>query len=568
MYDLSIVIPSRNEVFLSKTIEHILENIEGNTEIIAVLDGCWADPPIKDDKRVTLIHHAESIGQRAASNEAVRLSQAKYIMKIDAHCAVDKGFDVKMMKAMKDNYTMAPVMRNLHAFDWVCEDGHRRYQGPSGPCATCQKPTKMEIMWIAKRNPQSTSYCFDPTPHFQYFTEYRNRAVRDGVLTESMSLQGSCFMLTRDKYLELNICDEEFGSWGSQGIEVAVKTWLSGGRVVINHDTYYAHMFRTQGGDFGFPYHLSGRQVEKAKKIARDIFFENKWEKQVHPLSWLVEKFWPVPGWSEEDLKKLKESGSKFLNVSMPTLDLNKEMPSDAISTSEPTKGVIYYTDNQCDEVIAEVSRKQLKKAINGLPLVSVSLKPIDFGTNYVLNAERSVLTMFRQILMALEKSTADIIFHCEHDVLYHPSHFDFTPSRKDMFYYNDNKWKVDASSGQALFYHCAQVSGLCGYRELLLTHYRDMVARVEKEGYNHGWGYEPGTHTKQFELWNSSTPNIDIRHNSNLTRNRWNQEQFRNKNSCLGWTMADEVSGWGVTKGRMKEFLEKVGEINEKVYT
>ena len=39
MSDLSILIPARNEMFLAKTIENILANIEGNTEVIAVLLG-------------------------------------------------------------------------------------------------------------------------------------------------------------------------------------------------------------------------------------------------------------------------------------------------------------------------------------------------------------------------------------------------------------------------------------------------------------------------------------------------------------------------------------------------
>jgi hypothetical protein len=112
-------------------------------------------------------------------------------------------------------------------------------------------------------------------------------------------------MLTRDKYWELNICDEEFGSWGSQGIEVACKTWLSGGRVICNHKTWYAHMFRTQK-DFSFPYAQSGSKVQSAKKYAKDLFFNNKFDKAIHPLSWLVEKFWPVPGWDDKALKELK----------------------------------------------------------------------------------------------------------------------------------------------------------------------------------------------------------------------------------------------------------------------
>jgi hypothetical protein len=64
-------------------------------------------------------------------------------------------------------------------------------------------------------------------------------------------------------------------------------------------------MFRTQGGDFGFPYPLGGRDVQKTKDNVRDLFFNNKWEKQIHPLSWLIEKFMPVKGWTQEDLNKL-----------------------------------------------------------------------------------------------------------------------------------------------------------------------------------------------------------------------------------------------------------------------
>jgi hypothetical protein len=113
-------------------------------------------------------------------------------------------------------------------------------------------------------------------------------------------------MLKRERYFALNICDEAIGSWGSQGIEVAVKSWLSGGKVMVNHKTYYAHMFRTQGGDFGFPYPLSGSDVQKAKSLVRDMYFRNKFDGQILPISWLIRKFMPVPGWTEEAIKALE----------------------------------------------------------------------------------------------------------------------------------------------------------------------------------------------------------------------------------------------------------------------
>ena len=325
--DLSILIPSRSEMFLARTIEDILANIEADTEVIVVLDGQWAEPPIPYHERVSLIYVPEAIGQRAAANLACKLSKAKYIMKVDAHCSFDKGFDRKMLEAFKetgDNVTMVPTMRNLWAFDWKCmKCGKKWYQGPTptkcaennfkGTGQPCDgKDFKRKIMWVGKSNPQSNSYCFDSEPHFQYFNEYTKRpeykeTLEKTGLTETMSLQGSCFMCTREKYLELNLCDETLGSWGNQGIEVAAKSWLSGGRVLVNHKTWYAHMFRTQGGDFGFPYPQSGNEVARCKQKVKDLFFNGQWDKVIHPLSWLLEKFWPVKGWTQEDLDKLKK---------------------------------------------------------------------------------------------------------------------------------------------------------------------------------------------------------------------------------------------------------------------
>jgi hypothetical protein len=538
MPDLSILIPARNETFLQRTVDDILMNIEGDTEIIVALDGYTPEPPIHDHPRVTVLYFPESIGQRAATNAAARKSRAKYVAKCDAHCAFDKGFDVKLMADMQDDWTVVPTMRNLHIFDWVCPNGHRRYQGPSGPCRECSEPTVMDVVWIAKRRPQSTAYCFDPTPHFQYHKGFSRRPEGRGDLTETMSLQGSFFMMARAKYHELNVCDESFGSWGSQGIEVACKTWLSGGRVLCNQKTWYAHCFRTQGGDFGFPYSLSGQQVERAKEKAKELFFDGKWDKAIRPLSWLVDKFSPVPGWN-------------------PT------------PVQEPTKGVVYYTDNTLDETLMLACQRQLKAGCNGHQIISVSLKPIPFGQNLIFPGQRGVLTMFRQILAGLEASTADVVFLCESDVLYHPSHFQFTPPQKDTFYYNTNVWKVRASDGHCLRTDdCQQVSGLCAYRDLLLQHYRLRVARIEAEGkWDRCIGFEPGTHRFPrgidgygAESWESEGPNIDIRHDHNLTPSRWSPDQFRNGRYTRGWTEADWVPGWGTTGGRFHEFLREIG--------
>lgn len=353
--DLSILIPARNEMFLAKTIEDILANIEADTEVIVVLDGTKADPPVPESERVNIIYLTKNIGQRAATNLACKLSRAKYVMKVDAHCSFDKGFDRKMLDTFRktgDNVTMVPIMRNLWAFDWKCYHcGWKKYQGPTPvKCDSCGRSDKIrrKMIWIGKHNPQSTSYCFDSTPHFQYFEDWKHRPQyekdkKEKGITETMSVQGSCFMITRDKYWQLEICDERFGSWGSQGIEVAAKTWLSGGQVLVNHNTWYAHMFRTQGGDFGFPYPIAHSDQKKAQTFARDLFFNNNWSQQIKPLSWLVEKFWPVKGWTDEDLKNLKANTFQFTGKGEKIKSEEVEpVASETAQELFPKTGIIY----------------------------------------------------------------------------------------------------------------------------------------------------------------------------------------------------------------------------------
>jgi len=214
------------------------------------------------------------------------------------------------------------------------------------------------------------------------------------------------------------------------------------------------------------------------------------------------------------------------------------------------SKGIVYYTDSQLDDKYAIPVRKQLLKI--DLPIVSVSLKPLDFGTNITICKERGYMTMFEQILAGLRLSQSEIIFFAEHDILYHRSHFDFYPVQERTFYYNQNVWKVRASDGHALHYLCSQTSGLCAYRDLLIDHYEKRIAYIEEHGYSNNIGFEPGTHDRVTELngisevWMSDCPNIDIRHDGNLTKSRWNKEQFRNQKFTKGWIEDEYIPCWG----------------------
>ncbi|MCX6704106.1 MAG: glycosyltransferase, partial [Candidatus Woesebacteria bacterium] len=94
MPNVSIIIPSRNETYLLKTIESVLSAAKGEIEVIAVLDGYWVDAPIESPK-VTYVHIGSSKGMRNAINSGVAMARGKYILKCDAHCMFAPGFDVE-----------------------------------------------------------------------------------------------------------------------------------------------------------------------------------------------------------------------------------------------------------------------------------------------------------------------------------------------------------------------------------------------------------------------------------------------------------------------------------------
>lgn len=238
------------------------------------------------------------------------------------------------------------------------------------------------------------------------------------------------------------------------------------------------------------------------------------------------------------------------------------------LKMSKFTKGIVYYTNNTVDEKIFLTCQAQLKRCMEvwKFPIISVSQKPIDFGKNFVMNLESSILSMYKQIIKGVEECKTDIIFFAEHDVLYHPSHFDFTPEREDHFYYNRNEWHVDSATGKTVFYLHNNTTELSAFRKPLLAHIKRAVEVIETEGFRTSYGVSPPRGIPPEErkgkyagTYMSKVPNIDIRHPNTLSRPRMTIAEFRSERSRRGWTESDGVPGWGKTLGRFDEFLSSL---------
>lgn len=762
-YHLSVLIPARNEYYLDidllhETVVNVLVNTSKRTQVIAVLDGytdSWPKQPLPVNDRLTIIHHRQSIGQRAATNEAARVATGEYLMKLDAHCALDEKFDEKLLATFEPHWTVVPAQYNLLAFSWRCSAcGNLHDQGPQpNRCEKCKgRRWQQQKLWIprdgregsdgkgGRRNSLTHSWRFDSNLDFQYFGAYaadQHHAKKHKVLFrpeaqlpihDTMSLLGACWAMTRKRYFEIEPCDESFGSWGDMGTEISCKTWLSGGELKCNTTTWFAHFFRV--GGLGFPYEGGGRK-ERAKSRGKELWLKNLWPKQVYPLSWLVEKFNPLPDWHVHGnpvLAQINATGSKFQsNVPFTTSDLitdgalahpltadksrsredmtiqtmglspvnsggsvsslevntvgdqveidgitassisaemvqggnipttasrqganqpsvnnpvNQGLTSavsgptvatviqsarpipasvsdldfreksdnllgvesdgeillsshDSVSetglgsgleprtqrdsgpltlTRKPRIGCLYYTCNSHDKTLELACRNNLKQATNGHEIGVVALQRTDFGDwSIVIDQPKGPLTMHQQVLAGLERSTADYVFFCENDVLYHPSHFEFVPPQDDVYYYNTNVWRVRYSDGFAVKTNdCKQLSGLCAGRQLLLEHYRKRVERITREGFTRKNGYEPGTRglpsgydDLPSESWQSSLPNLDIKsHGENVTKGQWSPDDFRNKKYTEGWQESTgRIEPWPLFYGRLQEWLRELAD-------
>jgi len=224
-------------------------------------------------------------------------------------------------------------------------------------------------------------------------------------------------------------------------------------------------------------------------------------------------------------------------------------------------KSIIFYSDNKIGEPIKSVVENLILES--DLPIVSTSLKPLDFGTNIVVDGKRGYPTYVKQIRTALENSTSDFVFFCEHDVLYPKSHFDFTPPTNDIFYYNRNVWKWKFGSETAVTYdRMLPLSCMCANRELALEHYimREKAVLERIDEFNskepslaRRWGYEPGTKKKRrggltdddFDTWVSEHPVIDIRHEGTFSPDKCTLESFKHLPINWGEIPIEDIDGW-----------------------
>jgi len=106
---------------------------------------------------------------------------------------------------------------------------------------------------------------------------------------------------------------------------------------------------------------------------------------------------------------------------------------------------LLYYTANKIPETFGQNVRNHLVSLFpEGIPIISVSHKPIDFGKNiHVEGFEYSIYNIYKQILIGAKEATTKYVACCEDDALYPREHFEYRP-KDDEFAYNINRYLVN----------------------------------------------------------------------------------------------------------------------------
>jgi glycosyltransferase involved in cell wall biosynthesis len=305
MIDVSVVIPSRSDQYLQKTVDDLLAKAESSIEVIVVLDGIWS--PVRDDPRVIVIHHGEvhgNLGMRASINAGMSIARGKYVMKIDEQCAVDQGFDVKLATDCGDDWVVIPRRYRLEPESWtLIEDGRR----------------PIDYMYLAY--PYERPY--DKTCGL-HGAEDKGRfdERKDVLIDDTMAWQGSCYFMHKSYWDKLihPLDDVNYGGFTHEAQEIGNKVWLSGGRLAVNKKTWYAHWHKGKSGKgYGFSNeqyrrHMAG--TERGRLYCIDYWLHTK--DYLHDFEWLLNKFWRVPTWTDNwkqqiEIDKLKDYSTTYM---------------------------------------------------------------------------------------------------------------------------------------------------------------------------------------------------------------------------------------------------------------
>lgn len=222
----SVIIAACNEgENLADTVGCILENTEGEFEVIVVDDGSadGCGQRVRDlfgaDKRVS-VSRTQGLGVACARNVGAQAATGEVLVFLDGHCYLPPGWLDLLRLPLEDPSVglVGPSFASL-----LHQDEARGF-------GVTWQDASLEMRWLAQMD--ANPY---PIP----------------------LLPGGCDVLRRRDFERLGGYDSGMTRWGSEGQELSLRAWLMGHQVVVQPQVVVYHLFRNK-----HPY-----QVDMAKVL-------------------------------------------------------------------------------------------------------------------------------------------------------------------------------------------------------------------------------------------------------------------------------------------------------------
>ena len=222
----------------------------------------------------------------------------------------------------------------------------------------------------------------------------------------------------------------------------------------------------------------------------------------------------------------------------------------------------IFITSNAVPDAWADYHKQVLLEALDGIPIITVSRKPMDLGINILDTDEPGTANYYRQFLRGAELATTDFVAVIEDDTLYSREHFRSFRPPLNSFGYNLNRWSI-ATWGKPIYSRKERGVGAAGiYPRLeLIESFREKVNALPKTG---GFDVkvpcgEPGTGgEKDLKI----TRRTSVTFYSKIPIIQFNHDYFTNADSSPEGVERRHHKGFGIVKAYDIPFWGKASNL------
>ena len=208
---VSIIIPTLNEGDnLRKTIESLQATTNDDYEIIVVDNGSTDGSSDfieteSADSRIRLFK-TEQLGVANSRNFGAKKAEGEYIFFIDAHVLFQKGW-IEPLVEILNNPEIGLVVPAVSAW------GNSKSKGFG--MRWCN--TRLDVIWLSQRS---------------------------NIPYQIPMAAGLCMGFRKEHFFDINEFDAGMKTYGSEDLEICLRTWLFGNEVMIVPQIEVSHLFR------------------------------------------------------------------------------------------------------------------------------------------------------------------------------------------------------------------------------------------------------------------------------------------------------------------------------------